>query len=106
MDKRKWWVAAIAVVGVLLVWVVVRHTKTEADNQQAETVGADRVAAVVKVEQCWSRLRAGVDGSGGPVGPSLTRPQYNHGDSDLADLPSIEDGISGTGYAEGRFTVS
>jgi RND family efflux transporter MFP subunit len=51
MDKRKWWVAAIAVVGVLLVWVVVRHTKTEADNQQAETVGADRVAAVVKVER-------------------------------------------------------
>jgi RND family efflux transporter MFP subunit len=51
MDKRKWWVAAIAVVGLLLVWVAVRHTKTEAENENAETDGAERVAAVVKVER-------------------------------------------------------
>ena len=38
----------------------------------------------------------GVDGSGGPVGPSLTRPQYKHGDSDLAIYRVLRDGISGT----------
>jgi RND family efflux transporter MFP subunit len=51
MDKRKWWVAAIAVVVALVVWVVVRHPKTEADNENPETAGADRVAAVVNVER-------------------------------------------------------
>ena len=38
----------------------------------------------------------GVDGSGGPVGPSLTRPQYKHGHSDLAIYQVLRDGISGT----------
>ena len=38
----------------------------------------------------------GVDGSGGAVGPSLTRPQYKHGDSDLAIYRVLRDGISGT----------
>src|SRR5215472_3415012 len=38
----------------------------------------------------------GVDGSGGEVGPSLTRPQYKHGDSDLAIYQVLRDGISGT----------
>jgi alcohol dehydrogenase (cytochrome c) len=37
----------------------------------------------------------GVDGSGG-FGPSLTRPQYKHGDSDLAIYQVLRDGISGT----------
>jgi alcohol dehydrogenase (cytochrome c) len=38
----------------------------------------------------------GVDGSGGEIGPSLTRPQYKHGDSDLAIYQVLRDGISGT----------
>jgi alcohol dehydrogenase (cytochrome c) len=38
----------------------------------------------------------GIDGSGGTVGPSLTRPQYKHGDSDLAIYQVLRDGISGT----------
>ncbi|MBV8360264.1 MAG: PQQ-binding-like beta-propeller repeat protein, partial [Deltaproteobacteria bacterium] len=38
----------------------------------------------------------GIDGSGGPVGPSLTRPQYKHGDSDLAIYQILRDGITGT----------
>src|ERR1700730_3970767 len=38
----------------------------------------------------------GVDGSGGAVGPSLTRPQYKHGDSDLAIYQVLRDGIPGT----------
>jgi alcohol dehydrogenase (cytochrome c) len=38
----------------------------------------------------------GAGGSGGPVGPSLTRSQYNHGDSDLAIYQVLRDGIPGT----------
>jgi alcohol dehydrogenase (cytochrome c) len=38
----------------------------------------------------------GADGSNGPVGPSLTRSQYDHGDSDLAIYQVLRDGIPGT----------
>lgn len=38
----------------------------------------------------------GADGNGGPVGPSLTRSEYNHGDSDLAIYQVLRDGIPGT----------
>jgi len=37
-----------------------------------------------------------MDGSGGAVGPSLTRLEYNHGDSDLAIYQVLRDGIPGT----------
>ena len=39
----------------------------------------------------------GNDGAGGPVGPSLARSGYNHGDSDLAIYRAVRDGIAGTG---------
>jgi alcohol dehydrogenase (cytochrome c) len=48
----------------------------------------------------------GVDGSGGPVGPSLTRPQYKHGDSDLAIYQVLRDGISGTAMPRAGLPVS
>jgi alcohol dehydrogenase (cytochrome c) len=38
----------------------------------------------------------GTDGSGGPIGPSLTRSDYDHGDSDLAIYETLRDGIPGT----------
>jgi alcohol dehydrogenase (cytochrome c) len=38
----------------------------------------------------------GTDGSGGPNAPSLTRPEYKHGDSDLAIYQVLRDGIPGT----------
>jgi alcohol dehydrogenase (cytochrome c) len=38
----------------------------------------------------------GGDGLGGPNGPSLTRSQYKHGDSDLAIYKVLRDGIPGT----------
>ena len=38
----------------------------------------------------------GSNGSGGLVGPSLTRSQYDHGDSDLAIYQVLRDGIPGT----------
>jgi alcohol dehydrogenase (cytochrome c) len=38
----------------------------------------------------------GVQGSGGQVAPSLTRSEYDHGDSDLAIYQILRDGIPGT----------
>jgi alcohol dehydrogenase (cytochrome c) len=38
----------------------------------------------------------GIDGSGGPFAPSLTRSHYSHGDSDLAIYKVLRDGVPGT----------
>jgi alcohol dehydrogenase (cytochrome c) len=38
----------------------------------------------------------GEDGAGGPVGPSLIRSEYHHGDTDLAIYRVLRDGVSGT----------
>ena len=38
----------------------------------------------------------GMNGSGGVIGPSLTRSEYRHGDSDLAIYRVLRDGIAGT----------
>jgi alcohol dehydrogenase (cytochrome c) len=42
----------------------------------------------------------GAGGSGGPVGPSLTRSQYDHGDSDLAIYQVLRNGVPGTAMPE------
>jgi alcohol dehydrogenase (cytochrome c) len=47
----------------------------------------------------------GADGSGGSVGPSLTRSQYNHGDSDLAIYKVLRDGIPGTAMQGAGLTL-
>src|SRR5271168_3550626 len=47
----------------------------------------------------------GTDGSGGSVGPSLTRSQYNHGDSDLAIYKVLRDGIPGTAMQSAGLTL-
>ena len=47
----------------------------------------------------------GVDGSGTPFAPSLIRPQYNHGDSDLAIYKVLRDGIPGTGMQSTGLTL-
>jgi alcohol dehydrogenase (cytochrome c) len=46
----------------------------------------------------------GNDGSGGSVGPSLTRSAYNHGDSDLAIYQVLRDGIPGTAMPPARLS--
>ena len=53
-----------------------------------------RAGARIFRERC--AVCHGVDASGGPVGPSLTRADYNHGDSDLAIYRVLRDGIPGT----------
>src|SRR5208282_731533 len=47
----------------------------------------------------------GTDGSGGPFAPSLTRSQYNHGDSDLAVYKVLRDGIPGTAMQSAGLTL-
>jgi alcohol dehydrogenase (cytochrome c) len=47
----------------------------------------------------------GVDGSGGPFAPSLTRSQFNHGDSDLSIYEVLRDGIPGTGMQSAGLTL-
>jgi len=46
----------------------------------------------------------GVDGSGTPFAPPLSRPQYDHGDSDLAIYKVLRDGIPGTGMQSAGLT--
>jgi alcohol dehydrogenase (cytochrome c) len=47
----------------------------------------------------------GVDGSGSPFAPSLTRSQYDHGDSDLAIYKVLRDGVPGTGMQNVGLTL-
>jgi alcohol dehydrogenase (cytochrome c) len=47
----------------------------------------------------------GTDGSGGSVGPSLARSQYNHGDGDLAVYKVLRDGIPGTAMQSAGVTL-
>jgi alcohol dehydrogenase (cytochrome c) len=47
----------------------------------------------------------GIDGSGGPFAPSLTRSQYKHGDSDLAIYKVVRDGIPGTAMQSAGLTL-
>ena len=48
----------------------------------------------------------GNDGSGGTVGPSLTRSAYVHGDSDLAVYKTIRDGVPGTAMPRAQLSPS
>jgi alcohol dehydrogenase (cytochrome c) len=47
----------------------------------------------------------GVNGSGTPFAPALTRSQYNHGDSDLAIYKVLRDGVPGTGMQSAGLTL-
>ena len=47
----------------------------------------------------------GSDGSGGPHAPSLLRPEYNHGDSDLAIYKVLRDGIPGTAMPSAYLSI-
>jgi alcohol dehydrogenase (cytochrome c) len=56
---------------------------------------ADRLAGARIFRERCSGCH-GIDGSGGQVAPSLTRSEYDHGDSDLAIYQILRDGIPGT----------
>jgi RND family efflux transporter MFP subunit len=49
--KRQWQIAAVAALGVVLLLLLVHHSKTEADSDKPGESGPAPVAAVVKVER-------------------------------------------------------
>jgi alcohol dehydrogenase (cytochrome c) len=55
----------------------------------------DRAAGALTFRERCS-LCHGMDGAGSPSAPSLTRSEYNHGDSDLAVYEVLKHGIPGT----------
>jgi alcohol dehydrogenase (cytochrome c) len=57
--------------------------------------GGDREAGAQIFRQRCARCH-GSNASGGPVGPALTRSEYDHGDSDLAIYEVLRNGIAGT----------
>ena len=86
-------------------WVLVRPelgytciegVSLEASFQYSSIVSAEdrREGARIFGERCAACH--GSDGSGGPHAPSLTRSEYNPGDSDLAIYKLLRDGIPGT----------
>ena len=56
--------------------------------------GDRRAGARIFRERC--AVCHGTNGTGGPVGPSLTRSDYRHGDSDLAIFQVLRHGVPGT----------
>ena len=68
----------------------------EARIQYSSIAGEDDRKAGARIFRQRCSGCHGADGSGGSVGPSLTRSQYNHGDSDLAIYKVLRDGIPGT----------
>jgi len=55
--KKKWWIPALVALGLVLVFVLVRHAKTEAGNENPE--GSVPIAAVVKAER--RNITSGLD---------------------------------------------
>ncbi len=80
-------------------------TSLEASIQYSSIASEDDRKAGARIfrEQCTGCH--GADGSGGSVGPSLIRSQYNHGDSDLAIYQVLRDGIPGTAMQSAGLTL-
>jgi alcohol dehydrogenase (cytochrome c) len=62
-----------------------------------------KVGARVFRERCSTCH--GADGSGGPFAPSLTRREYNHGDSDFAIYKVLRDGVPDTAMQSVNLTL-
>jgi alcohol dehydrogenase (cytochrome c) len=78
----------------------------EAALQFSSTASADDRKAGARIfhERCSGCH--GNDGSGGSIGPSLTRSTYNHGDSDLAIYEVLRDGVPGTAMPRADLSLS
>jgi alcohol dehydrogenase (cytochrome c) len=68
----------------------------EAAVQYSSIASADDRRAGARIFQDRCSVCHGNDGSGGSVGPSLTRSGLSHGDSDLAIYKVVRDGVPGT----------
>jgi len=56
--KRQWWIPGLVALGLVLVFVLVRHARTEADNEKPGE-GSVPIAAVVKAER--RNITSGLD---------------------------------------------
>ena len=86
-------------------FVCAKGSSLEADVQYSTHASEDDRKAGARIfrERCTGCH--GTDGSGGPFAPSLTRSQYNHGDSDLAVYKVLRDGIPGTAMQSASLTL-
>jgi alcohol dehydrogenase (cytochrome c) len=77
----------------------------DASIQFSSIASADdrRAGGSIFHEQCSGCH--GNDGSGGSVGPSLARPEYSHGDSDLAVYQVVKNGVPGTAMPSARLAL-
>ena len=66
---------------------------------QGDRIAGDRIFH----ERC--AVCHGTKGSGGPHGPSLIRPELEHGDSDLAVFRILRDGIPGTAMPPAQLPI-
>lgn len=86
-------------------FVCTEGSSLESSVQYSVTASEDdrKAGAGIFHERCSACH--GVNGSGGPFAPSLTRPDYAHGDSDLAIYKVLRDGIPGTGMQSTGLTL-
>ena len=86
-------------------FVCAKGSSLQADVRYSEHANEDDRKAGARIfrERCGGCH--GTDGSGGPFAPSLTRSQYNHGDSDLAVYKVLRDGIPGTAMQSVSLTL-
>ena len=71
-------------------------TSLAASLRYSSTASEDDRKSGARVFRERCAICHGIDGSGGPIAPPLTRAEYNHGDSDLAIYAVLRDGIPGT----------
>jgi alcohol dehydrogenase (cytochrome c) len=86
-------------------FVCAEGTSLEASVQYSTHASEDDRTAGARIfrERCTGCH--GADGSGGISAPSLTRSQYDHGDSDLAVYQVLRDGIPGTAMQSTGLTL-
>ena len=68
----------------------------EASLKFSSDASAEDLVAGKRIFRAQCTVCHGSDGSGGPHAPSLARPGFKHGDSDLAIYKILRDGVPGT----------
>ena len=86
-------------------FVCTEGSSLESSIQYSATASEDDRKAGARIFHERCSACHGVNGSGGPFAPSLTRSAYNHGDSDLAVYKILRDGIPGTGMQSADLTL-
>jgi alcohol dehydrogenase (cytochrome c) len=86
-------------------FVCTQGSSLESSIQYSATASGDDRKAGARIFHERCSVCHGLNGSGGPFAPSLTRSDYNHGDSDLAIYKVLRDGVPGTGMQSAGLTL-